>query len=397
MRRAWIFLTPFASAAFGLLPLVGGLASSPSVRAQQDPPVVRPVPVEGSEALAGFHQALLDLEAGRRDRVRVLHFGDSNVAANLWTAVTRERLQARFGDAGVGYLVPPPWGTRMSGGVVIRGGEAWLPRRYGPTREYGSPDGQWGLAGVAVEGAGGRATLEVRLPAMPSGGSVELHLLGRRRGGSLRVTLDEGPAEEIATDRPQIGLVRQRIELEAGLHVLRLRVTSARPVRLLGVVVESRSRGLVYESLGVNGHRQSALLTWNRSLLEQQLATLRPDLVVLGYGANEAIDPDLRLDRYRDQLDRALGRVRALTPEASCLVVAPVAMCDVPRNAEITRIQREVAPRHGCGFWNTPEVSGGPGSLCGWIRAGLVSRDRLHLSASGYEILGTSMAEALAP
>ena len=43
--------------------------------------------------------ALDDLIAATRP-VRILHFGDSHVAADYWTDVVRRRLQDRFGDAG---------------------------------------------------------------------------------------------------------------------------------------------------------------------------------------------------------------------------------------------------------------------------------------------------------
>lgn len=364
--------------------------------AQRRPVVVRDVPVENPEALHAFHHALRELRAGNRDRVRVLHWGDSNVAADLWTSVARRRLQAAFGDGGAGYLVPPPWGSRFAGGVLIRGGRVWHARRYG--REYGPMDGLWGLAGVAVEGAGRGATLDIVPPPSPRGAVLEVHAVGRPRGGGFTVAVDGGPPLAVDTAMPHVSLVTRRIALPPGIHRARLRVTSARPVRLLGIVLEQADRGVVYDVLGINGLRVSAQLEWNEQLLHEQLAERPADLVVLGYGGNEALDIGLSMERYEAQLSRALERIRRLTPNASCLVVSPVAMCPAnPRNMDVTAIQRRLAPRWGCAFWHTAEVSGGHGSLCDWIRAGegMVSRDRLHLGRRGYELMGQRFTDAL--
>src|SRR5690606_18325126 len=123
--------------------------------------------------------------------------------------------------------------------------------------------------------------------------------------------------------------------------------------RLLGVVVERRS-GVVYDVLGINGHRASAILGWDEALLRAQLAHRRPDLVVLSYGGNEALDPDLPIATYEERARRAVARMRALTPGASCLLVGPLATYaeHAPRMRAVTEIQRRIASELGCAFWD---------------------------------------------
>lgn len=368
------------------------------VDGQAREPVIRDVPMQNGAALRPFHEALRHLEDGHRQQVRIMHWGDSNVAADLWTARARRRLQARFGHGGSGYLVPPPWGSRHDGSVVLRGGRSWQARRLGFARDFGPPDGLWGLAGVAVEGSGRGASLDIDLPARSGGSRIEVHALGRRRSGTLELRLDDGQAISIDTQRPRESLVRHGVALGPGAHRARLQVAGWQPVRVLGLVIEAERPGIVYDVLGINGHRMNAQLAWDRGLLREQLEAREPDLVIFGYGGNEALDRHLDMERYERQLSQGLGRMRSLVPDASCLVVSPVAMCpDNPRNVQVTEIQRRVAPQHGCAFWNTSEVSGGHGSLCQWIRVGggLVSGDRLHLGRRGYEIVGEQFADAL--
>ena len=63
-----------------------------------------------SAALGPFFDRLAALERGETRRVRVLWLGDSHVAADLLTGHARRLLQARFGDAGPGLVMPGnPW------------------------------------------------------------------------------------------------------------------------------------------------------------------------------------------------------------------------------------------------------------------------------------------------
>ena len=358
--------------------------------------VVHPVEIENAGALAELREALGELVGERRRRVRVMHFGDSNVAADVWTAVTREALQARYGDGGSGYLVPRRIGSWHRGPVRLDTAGEWTARRRGYARDFGPLDGGWGLAGVAVEPASPGASLLLSRPADTGEREVELHALGRARPGRLEVRVDVGPYEAVPLSRAQPELVVVRRALDAGAHRVHVRAAGGVP-RVLGLVVE-RPRGLVYDVLGINGHRASAILTWDEALLAAQLRRRPPDLVVLSYGGNEALDRGLSLAAYEDDTSAAIARVRQLAPRASCLLVGPLATfpAHAPRMGAVSAIQRRLAQRHGCGFWDSAASSGGPGPLERWARfPGMVASDRLHLGREGYTRVGRSFAHAL--
>jgi hypothetical protein len=67
------------------------------------PPEPIQVSIENKdEALAPFYAAL----ASKTSVVRILHFGDSHVASDIWTKYLRLGFQSRFGDAGAGSVLP---------------------------------------------------------------------------------------------------------------------------------------------------------------------------------------------------------------------------------------------------------------------------------------------------
>ncbi len=359
---------------------------------------VRPVAIQNGKALGHFHRALSELAAGKRRRVRVYHFGDSNIAADMWTGYVRNALQERFGDGGAGYLLPPPHGSYHWGGTKVRAGPGFSTRRHGFAKLFGPRDGLWGLAGAAMEGLGAGAWFEARIPASPGGSTFELHLLGQQPSGRVAVVIDRRRPDVVDTLHPSQGLIRQIWPLGPESHIIKGQVVSSRPVRVLGMVSERNQPGVVYDTLGINGHRITAVNLWNVPLLATEFRQRPPDLIVLSYGANEGLSEDLSLDRLEGQMRKAVLTVRRLAPDASVLLVGPVAMCPVrPKVTKVADIQRRVAPEYGAGFWDTRQVSGGPGSLCHWIATDrtLVSRDRLHLRKAGYELIAREFTTAL--
>jgi lysophospholipase L1-like esterase len=390
VRRArWRRLAGVGAAAF-LAGLFSGLATAP---AQPVMPRVGRAAIEFPQHLASFRASLRARLAGRRSVVRIAHWGDSNVASDLWTQVPRHALQVRFGNGGPGYALPRGHGT-WHRDLRIDSAGRWESRRGGHGRSFGPVDGLWGVAGVAISPATYGARLEFDVPAGTE--HIELHLLGRPVPGRLEVRVDGGPWEEASTFRPVPTLLRPRLPVRAGSHV-EIRHAGGRP-RVLGVVAEA-DEGVVYDVLGINGHRTAAWLRWDPSLLRDQLSNRPPDLAILSYGGNEALDPALGMGRYEEQLRAAVQRLRTVAPRASCLLVGPLATCPehASRMREVTAIQRRVAPEVSCAFWDPSRVMGGHGGLCRrWARfPGMVSGDRLHLGPEGYEAVGRRFTEAL--
>src|SRR5580704_618750 len=97
-RAAWLTL----SVAVGVVVLI-------LQACLERPPPPSPLPVEtrlsSPAALAPFFAALAALEERQaQDPVRVLQLGDSHTANDSLSGRLRDRFQARFGDAGRGWL-----------------------------------------------------------------------------------------------------------------------------------------------------------------------------------------------------------------------------------------------------------------------------------------------------
>jgi lysophospholipase L1-like esterase len=177
---------------------------------------------------------------------------------------------------------------------------------------------------------------------------------------------------------------------------------SGAPVRLFGWVAEKQT-GLTWETLGINGASATMLLDWNESVLASHIARRDPALIVLAYGTNEALSPKWTSEGYRAAFTEVIARFRRAAPSASILVVGPPD-CEMrvgrrraayPHLNQVIDIQREVAYQHGCTFWDWRARMGGPGAVEEWVTAGLAQPDHVHLTTTGYRMLGQILLDEM--
>ncbi len=363
-----------------------------------------------TNTLAAFYTALRELQAGKRTRVRMLMYGASGTAADFATGYLRSYFQQRFGDGGPGFL---PLGriTRWSRhqAVVTERSKGW--RKEHAQTSKGRQDGHYGLLGVSFSSSSRRDWVRIRgrdkSASAAAVTTIELQFVRQPDGGKFAVWVDGKRRKTLATDHPEIALGTDVITLKPGNHELEIRPKGDGEVRLLGAVFETDKPGVVLDTLGIDGTRSANHLTWNVELWKQALARRAPDLIVLSYGTNEAVDDpvEIPLERYREEFAQVLQRLRSEAPSASCLVLSPVDFPEVrdgalhprPRLHAIIEIQRELAPAHGCGFWDGLAFMGGFGSMLDWSLADppLARTDYLHFRREGSVRKGMAVADAM--
>jgi len=70
---------------------------------------------------------------------------------------------------------------------------------------------------------------------------------------------------------------------------------------------------------------------------------------------------------------------------------------EVPKIDMVSATLRQVAAERGCAFWSPRAAMGGPRSILRWqkLEPPLATSDGVHLTRQGYEMLATSLADAL--
>jgi lysophospholipase L1-like esterase len=396
---------PVGSAANGELRPVLPPDSDPNA------PLVVNVPIEdhSGRALATFYAALERIGTEHR-QARVVVYGASHVASDLYTDIVRSKLQARFGDAGVGFVQPmrAVSGYR-SAGVNFEQASGWATTHVKAKTPI---EDRYGLAGMYLSAPRSKKGARTIFTTRPHGGesgnadTIELWYLRQPHGGKLRVSIDDSPRKPLSTQAREIKPGYERYEVDDGQHRVELSAAGDGPVQLFGVVLERSQPGVVVDSLGVPGSRARYHLLWDDTLYREHLQRRKPDLVVLAYGTNESGDDDEPIERYESDLRKVLERIRGVVPEASCLLVGPSdrpienpdgTFVDRPRTSQIVETQRKLSAEFGCGFFDMVAFMGGRLSMLRWVNSlpPLGTPDYVHFTRVGYEALGNALHTAL--
>ena len=391
-----------------------------------------PTPLDnpkGVEAMRHFYQSLTRTERGeddpstktREDQTRIVVFGASHVAGDMVTSIVRNRLKERYGDAGIGFIVPAgPWRDYYNRDANITFSDGW--ESWWVSRKHTRDDNRYGLAGVTFASSSSWVWSKVSTAKDSDFGRnvdhLEVWYYRQAKGGDFVVELDGKRAKRIKTKpNPKAheheGPAYWSIDVPLARHEVKIKPIGNGEVELFGVVLDSKKKGVVMDSLGINGARATDQLQWDAGIFTEQLQRRDPDLVVLAYGTNDVGD-DEPLSEYEKKLDIVINRVHSAVPEASCLFIGP---SDRPVKVETTdeegeevmmfqkraravpliEVQKTVANRYGCAYWNWDAAMGGDLSILKWVHADVpfATPDYVHLTKAGYERIAQLFWDAL--
>lgn len=366
-----------------------------------------PIEDPSGRALRHFHESLRATSRGE-DKTRIAVFGASHMAGDMFTKVIRHRLQERFGDAGPGFLVPAwPWRDYNHRDVNISyNKKRW--ESYWVSRTRSRPDDDlYGLAGITFESGDKHASVEISTARRSTFGrsakTIDVYYWKQARGGDFYVIID-GKRRRVRTRSKEPGPGYATFELEDAPHTIKIRPRGNGNVMLFGVALDRDVKGVVMDSMGINGARASAHLQWNPRLFADHLSRRDPDLVVLAYGTNAIGDMDDPIEAYEKRFDLVVNRVKSLVPESSCVVIGPsdrpvkvkpakgdketpMRFIKRPRQAQVIEVQKRVSARYGCGYWDMAAAGGGDLSMLTWVSSEprLAARDYVHFTRRGYE------------
>ena len=356
-----------------------------------------------SSSLDGFFAGLSAYQDTRKDgaaptsTVRVLQWGDSHTAADMFTGEARRVFQEQFGDGGIGfaYAGHPFAGYRIFGSHHGQSAH-WITSG---THFLSLGDAQLGMGGISITAI--RKGEWVSLDASCT--DLDLEFLAQPSGGSLSFTDNGGDPVEISTAADAIGPGSFHYACPAGDHHFLLTKEDSSPVTLLGWV--ATQPGVTWEAIGINGAEAPLILRWDQKLFAQYIKDNSPALVVLAYGTNEAASKDWDEASYSQAFANIIDTIHSYVPESSILVLGPADRSTIQHRAwrtfegtdKIVEAQRAVCRTHNCAYWDWQQRMGGEGSMQQWAYAGWAQPDHTHFTGDGYHALADAlMADLMA-
>ena len=336
--------------------------------------------------------------------ISITHLGDSHIQAGHFTMPIRQSFTQRWGNGGLGWVGPfRLLGTNPPIHTVIRASSAGTSGVKITQRDYDreSP------TGMVLQTRANRA---VTYTLQCGGGQTFDRIVIYRKRGTQPFTLSGSSSSEVAHDT----LTTEQIvtdTLLVGRYVSSAEVTAPASSVWYGASLERSSGGALVHTIGYNG---ATYYTYSKGSFTSSVATLRPRLIILSLGTNESLARQFDRNNFGAEVARLVHRLQASNPDCAIVLTSPLYCYRKVRvrqrgkrrryrttyraNANCKLIADELqqqARELGCGYIDLFTYFGGAAGAAQLLSSGILSGDRVHLTAAGYNKVGEAIATAL--
>ncbi|HWX84843.1 MAG TPA: GDSL-type esterase/lipase family protein [Xanthobacteraceae bacterium] len=372
---------------------------------------------------------------GQRGLV-ILQIGDSHTAADYFTGELRQKLQARYGNGGVGYIDAgkPHIGVR-SGAMKITASAGWTYHAI----QRSDNIGEFWLSGFnAVATASGEALTFASDTPVPFD-AIEIEALRQPGGGAIDISLDGTIKSSADLGGSAVEPVVLRLRPDGAptdrVRNIEIRTRGGGAVSIASIGIYQKQAGVSYNNIGYPGATIDLVNKFDEKLMADGLRRLDPQIVVLVFGTNEASKPNLDAARYERNYEKAIARIKAALPNVQIVLVGPPdgaerpphcsgkgpadaachpappsdgslwtepADCDWHTIAHldlVRDIERRIAQRHGFVYWNWATINPNQCAAHQLVAASppLMTPDHVHFTPAGYVKGADLFLDALIP
>lgn len=338
-----------------------------------------------------FFDKLDNLLRTGEGRISVVHIGGSHIQAGTFSGQIRSRLQTLNGEmnAGWGFMFPYRISrTNTPFGYYIRFSGNWLGCRNVERKKTCT----LGVGGISATTRSSQADLTIYLE--------EENKLDYRFNQVKVFYENQDVNYTIAVDS---SLLKNKtvgdgfVEFELNRHVDSLKISFQKTIEgegsftVFGITAESAPNGFLYHSIGINGASVPAFLRCQ--LFEKQLAQLKPDLVILGLGINDAYTRRFSQEQFEENYGELIQIIRNSSPETAIILTTNndsyLYRRYINKNGDkVKESMFSLAQQYHTGVWDMYSVMGGLNSVVLWEKSNLAQRDRVHFTREGYLLLG---------
>jgi len=167
---------------------------------------------------------------------------------------------------------------------------------------------------------------------------------------------------------------------------------------LYGIILENTNTQINYHTIGVNGATAQSYLKCD--YFSDHLNLIKPDLVILSLGTNEAYDDNFSRIEHEYIFKDLIYQIRDVSPKSAIIVISAN---DHLKNRQYSNdnvifVNQNIIKSSqdlNLAFWDFYSIMGGKHSINEWYKKGLTSKDKLHFKRLGYEIQGDFFTNAL--
>ncbi|MDI4499375.1 hypothetical protein E6P70_01865 [Moraxella nonliquefaciens] len=328
--------------------------------------------------------------------VHVVQVGDSHTAGDTMTDALRSRLQGAMGDGGMGWAMP----MYFSGQRMAR--FSYDNVDFLPISSRNNHSEYYTLGGLIAKPKvnGASLTLKPKKGAEPA---QRIWVSMRQQPTDGRFTGMDAYGRRFVLEVARKDGTWQMVSVDVNLPFTIYNDNATGSAIGGWWAFNPSGQGAVVSALGINGAQLSHWDRWSTQAWQNELATIRPTLIILAYGTNEAYN-GVSGERVRATLTETIRQIRTVSPRSAVMVMgSPEALKSTTTSCgtrpatltDVQTVQRQVAQTERTLYWDWQGAMGGSCSMKSWINRGLASKDGVHFSQSGYTRLGNELANEL--
>ena len=358
---------------------------------------------------SSFFEALNIMSNDPNERVRIIHYGDSQLEGDRITMQLRDALQKKYGGYGFGYVSLSPLVAPSS--LAFSQEEGLLRKTVFGRRDTSVKDMRYGhLASFTA------------LSEKEQGGFEGSVVLKKRNWGftrarnysTLKLHMDASAPARVSfsvEDTTYSTRIFPNGEWTLGLDVplvdeFSMHIESTAPARIFGWSFESPT-GVHVDNVAMRGASGMIFTKIDEVQLQKSLQREGYTLIIMQFGGNAVpyLKDEAHAKRFARSIGRQLDQMQKLYPSAALLFIGP---SDMSRKEGIsmetyplipvlkTALRKEVLSR-GAGYWDLFDVMGGEGSMVDWVNQepAFAVKDYIHFTPKGASWVGRRLAQEL--
>jgi len=354
------------------------------------------LPHDSLEYLDNF---FISLENAEKRRIRIMHYGDSQLEGDRMTCYLRQNFQDTFGGNGLGLV---PVIQTVSSATLKEDCTGDIQRylgygpkseqaehhRYGPLCQMAEVDGE---AKIEFTCTGGKRFSH-------SGHFSQVKILASGHG-----TMDLYVGNDtISSVRELESETMQMVSFPVGGYKGVLNITGQ--VEIYGMMLDGGA-GVQMDNIGLRGSAGTIFTGIDRSTLAPFFSQEKVSLIILQFGGNSVpyLEAQSNVNGYVNSLRSQIRMFKRLSPQSCILFVGPSDMATqegeemvtYPILPSLVSSLRKMCDEEGIAFWNMFAAQGGRGSMVKWVELGLAGEDYVHFSPSGARKISKILFETL--
>ena len=344
------------------------------------------------------------LEKAKNKKVRVMHYGDSQIEADRISGRLRERLQKDFGGLGAGAYAVIPATRKIS--IKNECSSNWIRRTgFGPYidtivkhKRYGALFSFCEIEPIIIDSALiYEGWIKIGKPTKSykhCRNYTNFDIFFTNQDTTIFSYLLSDSIIRVDTISPSSQIQKKSISFNRAPSYFEIKIKSTSSPLVYGIALEGNN-GVVVDNIPLRGASGTEFARIDKTSLSEMLTQLSPDLFLLEFGGNaipymKSIE---RSARYGNYFKSQIKKLKRINPKAQVIVIGPADMAKKESTSFITypfinevreALKKAAFETHSC-YWDTYLNMGGEGSIQDWVKLKppLAARDYIHFTNKG--------------